>query len=410
MRMRAVGVATGLVAALLALAACGEPVPAAPPETASTSGPVPSDSSSDSSAQPSPEGSAQPTVADPDHSVPPPGRLTKTLVPPDILVYSQQALPDKLTERIRKAKGVTDTERLSLAQVGIENRVITVGAVDPASYRRFTRLESATLQEAWERVAGGELAIDPALGKKLQDDQGYLKLGNDEDAEQVHIGAYTFQVPRVDAVVNEKWGEALGMRLGNALLISTGFDSPQVVQDRIQDIVGKDLSVQILGPDLDPDAVQTAFLTGGSVAQAVGTFSYRVIGGGRIAPDPAWVSSHIRTEPVPILGSVTCHTVMIPQLRAALREVQTEGLADKIHPGEYAGCFYPRFIANTTQLSLHSFGIALDLNVPGNQRGTVGEMDRDVVEIFKKWGFAWGGDWGYTDPMHFEMNRLVEVR
>ena len=25
--------------------------------------------------------------------------------------------------------------------------------------------------------------------------------------------------------------------------------------------------------------------------------------------------------------------------------------------------------------------------------------------IFKKWGFAWGGDWGYTDPMHFEMNR-----
>ena len=31
-------------------------------------------------------------------------------------------------------------------------------------------------------------------------------------------------------------------------------------------------------------------------------------------------------------------------------------------------------------------------------------MDRSVVAIFKKWGFAWGGDWGYTDPMHFEMN------
>ena len=42
--------------------------------------------------------------------------------------------------------------------------------------------------------------------------------------------------------------------------------------------------------------------------------------------------------------------------------------------------------------------------MPGNQRGTVGEMDREVVAIFKKWGFAWGGDWNYTDPMHFEMD------
>jgi hypothetical protein len=33
-----------------------------------------------------------------------------------------------------------------------------------------------------------------------------------------------------------------------------------------------------------------------------------------------------------------------------------------------------------------------------------------VVEIFKKWGFNWGGTWRYTDPMHFEMARLVAVR
>ncbi len=75
-------------------------------------------------------------------------------------------------------------------------------------------------------------------------------------------------------------------------------------------------------------------------------------------------------------------------------------------PGEYAGCYYPRFIAGSTTLSNHSFGLALDLNVPGNQRGTVGEIDREVVAIFKKWGFAWGGDWGYTDPMHFELGQI----
>jgi hypothetical protein len=121
------------------------------------------------------------------------------------------------------------------------------------------------------------------------------------------------------------------------------------------------------------------------------------------------VNANIRTEQVPILGDVTCHKVIFPQLRAALLEIQTTGdLAQEIHPREYAGCYYPRFIAGTQQLSLHSFGIALDLNVPGNQRGTVGEMNRAVVAIFKKWGFAWGGDWGYTDPMHFEMNAIAD--
>ncbi len=116
---------------------------------------------------------------------------------------------------------------------------------------------------------------------------------------------------------------------------------------------------------------------------------------------------HIVTATVPILGQVTCNKYLIPQLQAALAEIVSRGLTDKIHPGDYAGCYYPRFIAGTTQLSNHAFGLALDLNVSGNQRGTVGQMDRGVVDTFKKWGFGWGGDWGYTDPMHFELNRIV---
>jgi len=107
---------------------------------------------------------------------------------------------------------------------------------------------------------------------------------------------------------------------------------------------------------------------------------------------------------MPIIGPVTGHRVMLPQLRAALLEVQARGLASKIY--HYDGCYVPRFIANTTTLSNHSFGLALDLNVPGNGRGTVGEMNRAVVAIFKKWGFAWGGDWRYTDPMHFELSEI----
>ena len=90
-------------------------------------------------------------------------------------------------------------------------------------------------------------------------------------------------------------------------------------------------------------------------------------------------------------GRVTCNKVLFPQLEAALREVIDRGLADKIHPGEYAGCYYPRFIAGTSTLSNHAFGLALDINAVENQRGTVGQIDRGVVQIFQEWGFTWGG-------------------
>lgn len=151
---------------------------------------------------------------------------------------------------------------------------------------------------------------------------------------------------------------------------------------------------------------------GGTVAEAVGTFSYRYFADGSVQPDPRWVAANITTETVPILGPVNGHRVMLPQLRGALQEVVDRGLADKINPEQYAGCYVPRFIASDPSkgLSLHTWGIAVDLNVPGNLRGTVGEMDRTVVAIFKKWGFAWGGDWNYTDPMHFELARLVRAR
>lgn len=355
-----------------------------------------------------PEGSDDADTAA-DHRVGKPGPVQRPLWPDDMLIYSQEPLPDGAAEKIADMKGVAAVEQMSLSNVAVEAQVITVAAVNPGSYRRFTQPGSAQLQEVWNRVAGGEMAINPKLGKRLQDQDGYVTLGNDEGAPQVHIGAYAPQVRQIDAVVNPTWADDLGMTEGNALLLSTFKTAPQEVRGPIEKLLGDKASVQILGPDLDTSVQQTAILTGGSVTKAVGTFGYEVLGGGRVQPDPSWEDVNIRTENVPILGDVTCHRVMLKQLHAALTEVAARGLADKIHPDEYAGCYYPRFIAGTSKLSLHSFGIALDMNVPGNQRGTVGEFDREVVKIFKKWGFAWGGDWSYTDPMHFELARIVET-
>ncbi|MGA8257102.1 MAG: M15 family metallopeptidase [Nocardioides sp.] len=389
------------LAAAMLLAACGAAVdprnePDGPPST--------------SSGAPTPSSSEEPSL-DPDLAVAPPGPRTDSVVPADILLSAKDTLGPTVLRAVRKLRGVEAFTTLSLANVSLENKVYTVAAVDPATYRRFTDASSADLQEQWDRVAAGELSIDSKLRRTLPvSAAGYLGLDLGEETRQLHVGAWAPQVDQIDLVVNERIGEAMGITSGNALLISTGPTAPDELRAPLKEIIGPSTSVQNLDAvarfGLDPDAFQTAVLVG-SFADAVGVFNYTPIGGGRIAPDPAWVSAHIATETVPILGTVTCNTAIFPQLRAALAEVVQQGLANEINPGQYAGCYYPRFIAGSTTLSNHSFGLALDLNVPGNLRGTVGEMDRGVVAIFKRWGFAWGGDWRYTDPMHFELDRIV---
>jgi hypothetical protein len=393
------GAAALCVLALLSLSACGDE----PKKKTDPKG-----SPSPTSLSPSP--SATVPVGDPEHSVEPPGPFAGALVRADILVYAPQSISDAVVSRINRLKGVAYSEQLSLASVSVENRVLTVGAVDPATYRRFT--PSGQQEEIWNRIAGGELGLPPKL-KSIEQDDAFVKLGSDKTAPEVHVGAYAEQAYGVDMVVNQKWGEDLekvGMVPGNALLVNTGIHAPLSLRKPIQKIVGSKASVQMLDvvarEGLDPNAAQTAIPTGGSVASAVGVFSYRLIGG-RVVPDPSWIAANIRTEEVPILGRLTCNKIMFPQLRAALREVQERGLADKVY--QTAGCYNPRFIANTTSLSNHAFGLAIDINSQQNQRGTVGQMDRTVVAIFEKWGFTWGGHWRWTDPMHFEMSALVSV-
>lgn len=372
-------------------------------------------SSSPSEPTSGPASPASSPTLDPAHAVERPGPRAGVVGYPDIVVTGSETIDARTIAAIKQIEHVQDVMPIALAQVVVQNRTLQVAAVDPATYRNYTTLGVAESQDIWDRVAAGELAIDKPMVKRLPvDGNDFVGLGSTEDAPAVHIGAYAPQAPLVDAVVNESWIPDLDMVAGNALLIRTGGAAPGTLKKPIeQALQGSGAVVQMTDSvarfGLDPDVVQTAVVVG-TIADAVGVYRYSVLGGGKIAPDPGWVASHITTEAVPILGNVTCNKLIFPQLRAALEEVVARNLADKIHVDEYAGCYNARFIAGSTKLSNHAFGLALDFNVPGNGRGTVGEMDRDVVAIFKSWGFGWGGDWGYTDPMHFEMNRLVAPR
>jgi len=416
--VRAGAVVTGLV---LSLVACSTPTDTADragaPGSDASVQPTPSVGASSPSAAVSttvtpsaPGGPSESPADDASYRVADPGHLAPPLLTSDLLVTSSSTIPPAVRKRAAAVRGVRAVLPVSLAALSANGRTLTVVAADPGKFRRFTPFATAQSDEVWSRVAGGEVAVDPSLPRKLEERKGYLRLGSANDSPEVHIGAYAPMVKQISAVVNDKRGAQLGLPRDNALLVSTGDLTPSAVKGRLGKVLGPGTTMQTLALEF-VDQVQTAVLSGTSVSSAVGTFTYTPHADGTVTPERRWVSEYIRRENVPILGTVTCNKGMLPQLRAALTDVVQAGLADKIHAGEYAGCYYPRFIARDPAkgLSMHSWGIAVDLNVPGNQRGTVGEMDRRVVAIFKKWGFAWGGDWNYTDPMHFEMAKVVQV-
>jgi hypothetical protein len=138
----------------------------------------------------------------------------------------------------------------------------------------------------------------------------------------------------------------------------------------------------------------------------VGEVAYRHGRGDAIALDPAWVAANIATESVPGVGRVTCNRTVLPAIRGALTDVVNAGLAGAL--GRFGGCYNARLIRGGDSggfLSRHSFGIAIDLNTSRNTFGGRVEMDPRVVDIFRRWGFAWGGTWVRPDGMHFEYNR-----
>lgn len=78
-----------------------------------------------------------------------------------------------------------------------------------------------------------------------------------------------------------------------------------------------------------------------------------------------------------------------------------------------AGTYVCRPIAGTSRVSAHGHGIAIDIATTlsdywlwaGGKRGAPSYRNRippEIVAIFEKHGFIWGGKWYHFDTMHFE--------
>jgi D-alanyl-D-alanine carboxypeptidase-like protein len=100
------------------------------------------------------------------------------------------------------------------------------------------------------------------------------------------------------------------------------------------------------------------------------------------------------------------------RLRAVSAEI--DALPENIKRAAYpiAGTYNCRAVADTGAPSPHGYGIAIDLSTAFSDYwywrphdGAIpyrNRMPQEIVTIFEKHGFIWGGKWYHFDTMHFE--------
>lgn len=142
----------------------------------------------------------------------------------------------------------------------------------------------------------------------------------------------------------------------------------------------------------------------------LGEFSYRPTVGSSILVAGTWTLRNIawKMRYTDIKLGNNCHKIVAAAIQGALTEIKNSGLSryiDTRNSNRYGGCFvgrYNRLASKFGAPSRHAWGMAIDINTDTNPQGGVPQMNCDVVRIFRKWGFAWGGNFWPADGMHFE--------
>lgn len=105
--------------------------------------------------------------------------------------------------------------------------------------------------------------------------------------------------------------------------------------------------------------------------------------------------------------------IMIIPFTNVIKELIKQDLLNEIKTWD--GCFFIRkmkIIKNgkitfSNKYSLHSWGIALDIDASWNQLGNCKpKLNKKIVKIFKDNNFDWGGDFKSCDGMHFQLNKI----
>jgi len=99
-----------------------------------------------------------------------------------------------------------------------------------------------------------------------------------------------------------------------------------------------------------------------------------------------------------------CNKDLVAPLTQAFKNLIATGFVKELKTWD--GCFNIRKKRGLTSMSLHSWGIAIDVNAAWNGLGKTPVLSAGFVKCFTDAGFDWGGTWTRKDGMHFQLSKI----
>ena len=114
------------------------------------------------------------------------------------------------------------------------------------------------------------------------------------------------------------------------------------------------------------------------------------------------VPNHLEIGVIP--KRIYCNKDMIAPLTQAFKKLIETGHVKELKTWD--GCFNIRNKRGASSASLHSWGVAIDVNAAWNGYGKPPTMSGGFVKCFEDAGFDWGGIWQRKDGMHFQLSEI----
>lgn len=328
---------------------------------------------------------------------------------PSSVLGAARSIPGVLRAGQRKS-GLVDLRAVTGATRPLPRRPggtilpVSIEGRDPAVMSAFPQQA-----EAAEVLAAGK-AVLPRVTADLRglDVGDSFELRNGSRRVTLTVGAIVEDGFRAEYVIPLGAVARLGITRTRSITLAVAPERTTEVAQALEELV-KDIPARVRMPRPDTGfATQGRGLLGLARAKAIfGEFWFRPGAGISIAIDPSWRRQNIVETRVPLLGTVTCHRKIIPLLEGAMNELRAQGLSRLVR--SFAGCYSPRMqVPNDEAISMHAFGIAVDINAGSNAYGATPRQDPRLVAVMERWGFAWGGNWSVPDGMHFEFSAFPD--
>jgi len=99
-----------------------------------------------------------------------------------------------------------------------------------------------------------------------------------------------------------------------------------------------------------------------------------------------------------------CNKDIIDPLSQAFKNLIDRGFVNELKT--FDGCFNIRKKRGLNSMSLHSWGLAIDVNAAWNGLGVTPVLSAGFVKCFTDASFDWGGTWTRKDGMHFQLAKI----